>query len=415
MTGVTIILANQFQNGALARYPNATVELAIFAYAFSTFSVFRAALVFVPQMSNLLGRSRRAQRTLVGFIILIGVGLTAPLLFLGYSSLGAAWIGRIFGIDGEILSAVLSYVRLLAPLVPIVAFRQYFMGLLIQMRSTRLVTVLNLLHLATLFAVLFLGYRSSWSAVETLVTAQWSAAIVHLAILGAAVRWTYQLPELEHPELTYSQTLAFFWPVAVTSMMFAMSRPILYALVSLRTDALVAVASLRIAFDLAIFFHQPLNQFRNLFATFGTRDLAGLRRFQIEVVVVLTAAMVIVSWTRLDTLVLTRLLGIEGPVLRYAEEAFRILCALPIVVGARNYFHGIALARLATNGMAVGALFRVFAISVCAGTAAYFGGLDHRVAASILVLGFAAEAVVVVTFLERSDRPLAAEESAARS
>lgn len=415
MTGVTIILANQFQNGVLARYPNATIELAIFAYAFSTFSVFRAATVFVPQMSNLLGRSRRAHRTLVGFIVLVGFGLTAPLLFVGFSSLGAMWLGRIFGIDGEILSAVLSYIRRLAPLVPIAAFRQYFMGLLIQMRSTRLVTVLNTLHLVTLFAVLLLGYRSSWSAVETLVSAQWIAAVVHLAILGAAVRWTYRLPELEHSELTYRQTLTFFWPLAVTSMLFAMSRPILYALVSLRPDALVAVASLRVAFDLAIFFYQPLNQFRNLFATFGTRDLAGLRRFQIEVVVALTAAMVIGSWTRLDTLVLTRLLGIEGQVLHYAEEAFRIMCALPIVVGARNYFHGIALARLATSGMAVGALFRVFAISVCAGTVAYFGGLDHQVAAFILVLGFAAEAVVVVAFLERSDRLLARRESVARS
>ena len=77
-------------------------------------------------------------------------------------------------------------------------------------------------------------------------------------------------------------------------------------------------------------------------------------------------SMAFVSWTSVDTWVFTRLLGIRGEVLQFAGEALRIMCALPVVVGFRNYFHGIALAGLKTEGMAFGAVLRVLAIYLAA-------------------------------------------------
>ena len=79
------------------------------------------------------------------------------------------------------------------------------------------------------------------------------------------------------------------------------------------------------------------------------------------------------------------------------------MCLLPLVVGFRNYYHGIALARLTTGSMASGAVLRVVAIYACAAGAQALGVLDHVWAAAILVLGFAVEAVVM-----RSSLPLSA-------
>ena len=406
VTGITIVLANQFQNGVLARYPDSIAELAIFAYAFSTFTVFRAALVFVPQMVNLLARSRHAHRVLIGFMAFSALGLSLPLLVVGYTSAGSSLLGRIFDIDGETLTAVVIYLRRLAPLVLVHAFRQHLQGLLIQMQSTRLVTVLNLVYLSVVFGMLVLGFVNEWAAATTLVTALWTSALVHLALVGLSVAVSYELPALGHADLSYRAALGFFWPVAVTSMMFALSRPILYAYVSHGPDAslaLVQVASLRVGFDFAAFFHQPLNQLRNLFATYGTSDLAGLRRFQIEIVAGLSLAMVLVSWSSLDSWIFTRFLGVEGEVLRFASQAFAILCGLPVVVGFRNYFHGIALARLSTEGMALGAVLRAVVILLLAEVVSRSGLLDHRAAAAILVVGFAAEAVVVLLALRWTD------------
>lgn len=401
VSGVTIILVNQFHNGALARFPDAPREIANFAYAYGLYALSRASLVFVPQMANLLARSPRARRVTLVFIAGAGVVLTLPLLVLGYTEVGSAIVGSIFDLEGESLRDVLRYLRWFAPLVPVVALRQYTMGLLIQHRATRLVTALNLLRLATIFALLVAGFRLGLTSVATLVTAEWGASLLHLALQGIALVKVYRSPEPEHERLRFRDAFEFFWPVAVTSMMFAVSRPVLYAFVSRSAEADVAVAALRVAFDFALFFHQPLNQFRNLFATFGTDDLRGLRRFQTEVVLAMAGGMVLVSMTPLDTVLFARLLGVSGGVLAYAEEAFRVMCWLPLVVGLRNYFHGIALAELATRAMAYGAILRVGAITLVAWMLSGGSGLDHVGAALVLVLGFAVEACVVFVLVRR--------------
>ena len=42
LTGLAMLLARQFQNGAVARYPDATHELAVYALATSVFGFFNA-------------------------------------------------------------------------------------------------------------------------------------------------------------------------------------------------------------------------------------------------------------------------------------------------------------------------------------------------------------------------------------
>jgi hypothetical protein len=402
ITGTTTILASQFQNGTLARYPDASRELALFAYASRLFFFCRAAFVFVPQMSNLLARSRQSHRVCLTFLVGVSVVFTAPLLVLGLSDPGATLVSFLFDIEGDDLATVRSYLRFLAPLVLVDGLRQYGLGLVIQKQATRVVTLLNVVEIGVTLALLVLGVRLEWTAVATLVVSQWGSWGVHLGLLGLFLLRRYGSTPSPAKRLTYSEANRFFWPVALTSLMFAVSRPILYAFVSRTPTSVASVAALRVAFDVALFFHQPLNQFRNLYATFGTSDLEGLKRFQTEVVLAMTAAMVVVSATPLDTMILSRLLGLEGQVLRYTEQAVRVMCFLPLVVGYRNYFHGIALARLTTGSMASAAVLRVVAIYAAAATAGALGLLDHAWASSILVLGFGVEALVMKASLATS-------------
>lgn len=397
VSGTTILLVNQFHNGALARFPHPSREIANFAYAYGLYAMFRASLVFVPQMANLLARSSRARRVTLRFILATSVLLTLPLLLMGLTARGGDAVGRFFDIEGESLEEVLLYLCWLAPLLPIVALRRYTMGLLIQRQETRLVTGLNLVRLGAILALLVVGFRLAWSPVQTLVTAEWGASLLHLALQAAALARFYHPPEPEeHERLGFGDALSFFWPVAVTSTMFAVSRPVLYAFVSRGAGAEVSVASLRVAFDFALFFHQPLNQFRNLFATFGTRDLRGLRRFQAEMVLAMAGLMALVSFSSLDTAIFSKLLGVTGDVELGAERAFRVMCWLPLVVGFRNYFHGIALARLATRTMASAAVLRVLAITLVGWAVSSGEGLGHVGAALVLVLGYTVEALAVL-------------------
>ena len=52
LIGVGMVLSVQFQNAALAKYPNAVTELAVLALAYGVFSFFNASLQFIAQLSN---------------------------------------------------------------------------------------------------------------------------------------------------------------------------------------------------------------------------------------------------------------------------------------------------------------------------------------------------------------------------
>jgi hypothetical protein len=407
LTGTTTILASQFQNGALARYPDASRELALFAYASGLFFFCRAAFVFVPQMSNLLARNRQSHRVCLTFVVVVACLLTVPLLALGLTEAGASIVSWMFEVKGGDLETVRSYLRFLAPLVLVDGLRQHGIGLVIQQQATRVVTLLNLVEIGLTFGLLALGVRLGWAAVPTLVVSQWGAWGAHLSLLALFLLRSYRMAPGPSERLTYAEANRFFWPVALTSLMFAVSRPILYAFVSRAPVPVASVAAMRVAFDVALFFHQPLNQFRNLYATFGTSDLEGLKRFQLEVVLAMTGAMILVSFSSLDTLVLSRVVGLEGTVLTFTEQAVRVMCLLPLVVGFRNYYHGVALARLTTGSMASAAVLRVVAIYAAAAAAQATGILDHVWASAILVFGFAVEAMVMRASLTARPAPRA--------
>ncbi|MHC5037780.1 MAG: hypothetical protein ACYTHM_10735 [Planctomycetota bacterium] len=400
LTGLAMVMARQFQNGALARYPDAEKELATFAFAASTFFLFNTALGFVPQMSNVLARSKASHRICFRFIIGASLILTAPIAFLGFAPPGKLVLASIFEIEGPSLDNVARYLRYLTPLILINGLRFYNNGLLIQAKRTVLATVLNALFLATAVAVLVTGVQMCWRPVETLALAQLASAAVHLLLSWLFLAWVYQPPGEPpgQPALTLRRTFDFFWPVAVTASLFALSRPIIYAYASRMPDGVASIAAMRVAFDFVMVFQNPVNQFRNLFVTFGCADLQGVRRFMIRVWFGVTALMLLVIASPIGNFLLQDLIGVRGDLFYRAREILWVLCLVPLVLTFRNFFHGLSLVRRTTGNMAAGSFCRILVIWLASWALWRLGRLDHLFGAAILLAGFAMEAAFVAGY-----------------
>jgi len=397
LTGLAMLLARQFQNGTLARYPDAVAELATFAFASSTFMLFNASLAFIPQMANVFARSRRGKKVCFRFLLLLCGMLTIPVTFLALAPAGRHLIGRIFEIDGKVLSSVVQYLRYLLPLIFIRGLRHYYTGLLIQAKRTGYVTLLNVLYLATVILVLMTGVYLGWGAVKTLAFAQVWSGLVQVVLSFALYLRFWDLPDVpEHENLTYRELFAFYWPVAITSTMFALSRPIIYAFLGRMPDGTATIAAVRVTFDFAMIFHSAMNQFRHLFVTFGREHLPDLRRFMVRVLIAVMLLMVLVAATPLSKFVFHDLLGIDGDVLAMARQLIWVLCLVPLIVSVRNYFHGIRLIGRRTRAMAAAAIARNLTICLLAWPMQSEGWLGHWAAGGILVAGFAAETAVML-------------------
>jgi hypothetical protein len=184
--------------------------------------------------------------------------------------------------------------------------------------------------------------------------------------------------------------------VALTSVMFSLSRPILYSFLGRLEDPQPTIAAMRVGFDFAMIFHNLLNQFRHLFVTFGGEDLAGVRRFMVRVTAAVVGGMVIVAASPVSTFVLREWIGVADAVLAMTRQALLVLCLLPAVVTFRNYFHGLAMVRRRTGPMGAGAIGRNVATYLLCLALFSVGWLNHVTAAATLVAGFVAETIVVV-------------------
>ena len=397
LTGLAMVLSIQFQNAALARFPDAAWELAVFALAYGTFGFFRASLNFINQLSNVYARSRAGARKTFRFVLMASLVLMVPLLWLAYSDPGETLLRRVYHLDAELAARVTEYLKYLAPLVLISALRFYYTGLLIQARLTGWVTLLNAMFLSTVIAGLVLGFSLGLRPVVVLVGAEALAMLLHLAGTLMVKRARYRLPSTrEHESLTYRELTAFFVPVSTTGVMFALSRPVLYAFVSRTPGGIVAIAALRVAFDFSMLFQQAANQFRHFFVTFGLDDLPRKRRFMAVVCAGITGIMLAFAVTPLSNLIWRDLMRIPEDVRALSVDVILVLCLMPAVIIFRNYFHGRLMVERRTIGMAAGALLRVAAIYAAAQVLFNLGWLDHVTAAFVLILGFVIESLVVV-------------------
>lgn len=392
-----MLLAQQFQNSALARYPDAARELAVFAFASSVFQLFNAALIFMPQMSNSFVRSPHGWRICLRFSLWACLILSLPLALMAFTPPGRWLVGLAFGIEGEMLADVVTYLRCLSPLLLISGLRNFYTGMLVQNRRTSLVTLLNLGYLGVVVGVLFVGHALAWKPIVTIAVGQLAGAALHLGLTFTCVQRYYTLPsQPDHEALTYGEVLSYFWGTALTSVMFSLSRPIIYSFLNRLPDPNPVIAAMRVGFDFAMIFHNALNQFRHLFVTFGEQDLAGVRRFMIRVSIVVVGSMVVVAATPVSRIVLEDLVGVKGEILSMTCEVVLVMCLLPLVINFRNYFHGLALIRRTTGRMGAGAILRNVATYLLATLFFYTGLLDHITAALTLIAGFVAETLVMV-------------------
>lgn len=397
LTGLAMVLSIQFQNAALARFPDAARELAVFALAYGTFGFFRASLNFINQLSNVYARSRAGARRTFRFVIMASLVLTVPLLWLGYAQPGEDLLRRVYHMDADLAGRVTEYLKYLSPLVLISALRFYYTGLLIQARLTGWVTLLNALFLSAVIAGLVIGFALGFRPVLVLVGAEAVAMLLHLSGTLLVKRARYRLPDRpEHESLTYRELTAFFVPVSTTGVMFALSRPVLYAFVSRTPGGIVAIAALRVAFDFSMLFQQAANQFRHFFVTFGLDDLPRKRRFMGLVCAGITGLMLAFAVTPLSNLIWRDLMRIPEDVRALSVEVMLVLCLMPAVIIFRNYFHGRLMVERRTVGMAAGAILRVVGIYAAAQALFSLDWLTHVTAACVLLLGFVIESLVVV-------------------
>lgn len=397
--GIVRIFSMQFQNGVVGQYPDAAQQLANLAVATGVYGLLHAALIFLPETANVYSRTPLGRRQIFRFSLAVSFGLTVPLIYLALFPGGGAVLQFLFNLDGETSAQIQAYFLWLTPLLILDGLKHYQTGLLVQAGRTRLVSVLNIFFLIFSISTLFTGLALGFPALMTVGASQLLSHSVVFLLTAWACHKYYRLPrKQEAVPAQWADMWQFFWPVALTGVMFALSRPVIFAFVSRQPDAVVNLAALRVAFDFSMLFLTALNGFRAVFVTFGRDDPEGVRRFLVRIMLVVGIGMAAFSVSPLSTFVFGGLMGLEGEVLHGARQALMALCLIPWAMALRNYYHGLAMVNRTTGRMGAGAFMRVGIIVALCWILAQLGALNHVTAALILFSGFFIEAIFNASF-----------------
>lgn len=399
------------QNYVLLDYEEGVQELVLFALALAIFGPFRAALIFVPQMANVLVRGPKSFRSCLRFVLIISLALTLPVVLLGWTPLGGLVLPYVYDVGPERIAGIRAYVRYFTPLILIMGTAGFLTGLLIQARRTGLVTLLRMVNIALLVGLLSLGISLGWPPTVTICLSMLLASVGHLALAGLLLlKYGKRAEVCEDRTLPQGEIAVFFLPMVATTILFSMSRPIIFKfLTGLNPtgdpglpDVDLMIAAVSLAFTFNMLFQAAINQFRNLLVTFGRDDPDGVRRFMRRATLIVAAVMVLAVASPFAGFFLHTLQGAGGDLLRMARQALWPLCLAPIVVAWRNYCHGITMIERRTGRMVAGGIARNVSVALCAPVLVWLGLYNHVSAAAMLVFAFAAEALAVAVLMRRS-------------
>lgn len=405
LTGSIGLTGALLKNFFLLEYPDGVRELAVFALAWSVFMPLQSAMWMVPQAVNVLVVDRTSLAKSVRFFGGVAVAMTGLLALLGFSPAGTWVLRQVYELDAAGLARIQDYLRWFVPLPVIMTLGQFLQGMLVRAGATGRTTAVEVVRMGVMASCLGAGLKLEWDPMIAIIVSQLAADGVAI-VLRLAVLWPLRgyWSETAGDEASYREIARFFMPIAFTTLMFSLGRPIVFGFVTQVDPALygvgmtreMAVAGVNLAWSLTPLLVNPLNQFRSVFVNFAKEDLAGVVALLRWVILVVVVLWILVAWSGLVHWFFRVFQGADPEIARVGELAFRALAGLPLLMGWRNFYHGIGLTYKRTRSMGVAAVVRVATIYLGCWLASRFGLLGPVGAALCFSGGFLAETLMSI-------------------
>ena len=432
-------LGIQVINGGIARVPRPTEILAAYGIAWGLTSFLTGTVSQTRQMSMVLVRDRATFHTV--FRCVAGFGGVHFLILgcLAFTPVGLWVIDELHAVDPILGGTVRGALGLLLPIPLIVGITRFLSGLLLRVRRTDIISYAMMAGISMSVVSVFLFLPTPTVQADPIllpVAATYFGVLTELVVIiygyRRFVRRTLRKggstegeratghdvtgqdvvgqdasgePVSRRPyALTTGYVLRFYWPLAVTIGIQALSRPIINLFVARGADGTESLAVLTIVYALAHLPYGWLNELKNLPPAFQRQDPEGriIRRFTAICGLISFGTMVLMFWTPLRFILLETLIGVDHEFAVRCTVPLIIFSFFPLAVTIRSYLHGIALRDHRTGAIAPSGPARAGAIVIVVNVLALFDlhGAIRGVAA--LYSGFVTETIVVRWRMGRS-------------
>ena len=311
-------LGIQVINGGIARVPRPTETLAAYGIAWGLTSFLTGTVSQNRQMSMVLVRDRATFHTVFRCVAGFGGVHFLVLSCLAFTPVGLWVIDELHAVDSALGGTVRRALGLLLPIPLIVGITRFLSGLLLRVRRTDIVSYAMMAGISMSVVSVFLFLPTPTVQADPIllpVAATYFGVLTELAVIIYGYRRFVRrslrrggstdgepaagqkvvgepigqdvvgeptgqdaagepVTRRQHP-LTAAYVLRFYWPLAVTIGIQALSRPIINLFVARGTDGTESLAVLTIVYALAHLPYGWLNELKNLPPAFQRQDPDG--------------------------------------------------------------------------------------------------------------------------------------------
>jgi hypothetical protein len=371
---VMMVLEPSTINIGLGRSANPELALAAYGVAFSLALVVEAPILMLLDASVARADSLDAFLLLRRFTLILGLLVTMVGLVFSLTPLYDLVVVDVMNIPVEVAARARPTLQILSFWPLPIAWRRTYQGLLIRNGHTRVITVATGVRLASLAGALFGGL---------MLFPQRGAVVAGLAmdfsvmVEAAVVTWATgpllrdpqfrfrPVPEGKEP-LSMGGLWGFYRPLAVTTLLRQLTRPMLNAGIAAALLPAASLAAWPVAWGLVILIAGPAWSLQQLTTALASDPPAyrRVRDFSLGISALFSLLLALVAFTPLYGPVMGGIYNLSPELQGLARPAVQWLAAYPLLMGIQSVLRGILI-----RGGCTGTVRTAMAVNVAVLTA----------------------------------------------
>lgn len=399
LTTVVQQLGQQILNGGMARMPQATETLAAFGLGWGIVTFVSSPLWPMQSVGLVLVNGRLTYRTLIRFLVLASLLLSFVIGLLTFGPLSHVVIEQLHQLEPALGNRVREIMFWLIPYPLLYGPLNFYAGTLLRAKRPEITSYGTLtgigLSITAVFFLLnadFVQQKPIWLPLLII----YIALIPELIIVGLGY-WRFVRPHMASDDVptTFRYAFRYMWPFAFVMLIQNFSRPMINLFIAREPNGADTLAVLTVVYALGYIPYSWLNDLRSVWPAFRERPLPQIGRFAAACGLFSFAIMIVLYWTPLRVRIVADWIGLEADLLPLTLAPLVIFSFFPLVVAARGYFYGIALATHRTAVMTPSAPARFITTFIFLILLPFVGIAGAARAVLALLSGFFAETLVV--------------------
>lgn len=379
LTALLTTVTHTLFNAGLGRLSQPEIYISAFAVAKSLMHLFESPISMLRQTYSTLVVDQNSMHKVRKFCARLILLLAVLFAIFIYSPISYYIFTKMMNLSGDTLSAAITILRILFFFPIFSAIRNYYQGILIKFRATRLIT------LSTIGRIIFVSLFIMVIGRITIVSESALAGLMFLTALlveaGVLIIGTKMVignpsekilflnqlkPPKPTPALTYRTIFTFIGPLIAMGIIRSLGTPIINAGLGQTYAPEIALSAYAVGWGLGNIVISPLGSFHQIPISFMSEagsNRKSIKLFGLIVAIFSAVCLGLAGYTNIGRMLLTHWIKAPVDIIEPCVQVLQWMVIYPFIVIMREFYWGMLMYKRKTKYLSVGKFINVLALT----------------------------------------------------